>query len=76
MHEIDPHWAWQVFEPTKERPWDLALAAHLFRRADYSRHVLRSMRQGFKPLSFLQFGEMFARSFYLIGRAGPMGVRS
>lgn len=51
-------------------PWYQAAAI----RADYSRHVLRSMRQGFKPLSFLQFGEMFARSFYLIGRAGPMGV--
>jgi len=36
MHEIDPHWAWQVFEPTKERPWDLALAAHLFRRAGFA----------------------------------------
>ena len=51
-------------------PWYQAAAI----RADYSRHVLRSMRQGFKPLSFLQFGEMFARSFYLIGRAGPMEV--
>ncbi len=30
---IDPQWAWQVFEPSSERPWDRKRAAHLFRRA-------------------------------------------
>ncbi len=36
MHDMDPNWAWQVFEPTAERPWDRALAAHLFRRAGFA----------------------------------------
>lgn len=35
MHDIDPQWAWRVFEPSAERPWDLALAAHLYRRAGF-----------------------------------------
>jgi uncharacterized protein (DUF1800 family) len=35
MNDIDPSWAWQVFEPTDERPWDRALAAHLYRRAGF-----------------------------------------
>lgn len=39
-------------------------------RLDYSRHVLRGMLQGFRPLTFSQFADGFARSFYLIGHAG------
>lgn len=31
--KIDIDWAWQAFEPTDERAWDCALAAHLYRRA-------------------------------------------
>jgi len=31
----DPHWAWATYEPDAERPWDLALAAHLYRRAAF-----------------------------------------
>lgn len=49
-------------------PWYQAASIRL----DYSHHVLRSMTQGFKPLTLAQFGNMFARSFYLVGRAGPM----
>lgn len=30
---MNPGWAWQPFEPTDDRPWDLAAAAHLYRRA-------------------------------------------
>jgi len=41
-------------------------------RLDYSHHVLRSMVQGFVPLSFDRFANQFARSFYLVGRVGPM----
>ena len=41
-------------------------------RLDYSRHVLRSMNQGFKAMSFERFANQFARSFYLTGRVGPM----
>jgi hypothetical protein len=36
-------------------------------RADYSRHVLRAMREGFRPLTLAQFGNGLARAFYLAG---------
>ncbi len=32
----DPKWAWKPFEPSRERPWTLATAAHLHRRAGFS----------------------------------------
>lgn len=32
---IDPAWAWQPFVPGDERPWNRALATHLFRRAAF-----------------------------------------
>lgn len=35
LSEVDRDWAWSVFEPSAERPWDLRLAAHLFRRAGF-----------------------------------------
>ncbi len=41
-------------------------------RLDYSRHVLRSMTQGFKAMSFDRFANQFARAYYLTGRVGPM----
>jgi len=31
----DPHWAWAAYEPDARRPWNLALAAHLYRRAAF-----------------------------------------
>ncbi|KPL22109.1 MAG: hypothetical protein AMJ75_08710 [Phycisphaerae bacterium SM1_79] len=31
----DPSWAWAVYEPDAERPWNLALAGHLYRRAAF-----------------------------------------
>ena len=31
----DPKWAWAAYEPDAERPWDLRLAGHLFRRAAF-----------------------------------------
>ena len=31
----DPDWAWAPYEPDAQRPWSLALAAHLFRRAAF-----------------------------------------
>lgn len=43
-------------------------------RADYSAHVLRADREGFKPLTLDQFGNGFARCHYLINRAGPIGA--
>jgi uncharacterized protein (DUF1800 family) len=32
---VDPTWAWTPYEPATERPWDLSLAAHLYRRAGF-----------------------------------------
>jgi len=31
----DPGWAWAAYEPDAERPWNLARAGHLFRRAAF-----------------------------------------
>ncbi len=31
----DPDWAWAVYEPNTEQPWNLTLAGHLFRRAAF-----------------------------------------
>ena len=31
----DPSWAWAAYEPNAERPWNLARAGHLFRRAAF-----------------------------------------
>ncbi len=32
---IDPAWAWARYVPDANRPWDLSLAGHLFRRAAF-----------------------------------------
>jgi uncharacterized protein (DUF1800 family) len=34
-HTIDPSWAWQLFEPSRESEWNTAWAAHLYRRAAF-----------------------------------------
>jgi len=31
----DPDWAWTRYQPDAQRPWDLALAGHLYRRAAF-----------------------------------------
>lgn len=31
----DPNWAWAIYEPSHQRPWNLASAAHLYRRAAF-----------------------------------------
>lgn len=31
----DPQWAWAPYEPDDRRPWNLALAGHLYRRAAF-----------------------------------------
>ena len=35
LDKVDPQWAWQQFTPSDKRPWNLASAAHLFRRAGF-----------------------------------------
>ena len=32
---LDPAWAWAPFVPDGERPWNLAMAGHLYRRAGF-----------------------------------------
>jgi uncharacterized protein (DUF1800 family) len=32
---IDPHWAWQPYQPSKQAPWDLQRVGHLYRRAAF-----------------------------------------
>ena len=39
MNTIDPRWAWQPFTPSSDRPWNRALAAHLYRRAGFGASV-------------------------------------
>ena len=36
LARIDPQWAWSPFQPTAERPFDIAAAAHLYRRAGFA----------------------------------------
>ena len=31
----DPRWAWAAYEPDQDRPWNLAQAGHLYRRAAF-----------------------------------------
>ena len=32
---VDPHWAWSKWEPNASQNWNVALAAHLYRRAAF-----------------------------------------
>jgi uncharacterized protein (DUF1800 family) len=36
LNHVDPDWAWRPYQPTAERPWNRAAAAHLFRRAGFA----------------------------------------
>jgi uncharacterized protein (DUF1800 family) len=45
----DPAWAWEPFQPDAARPWDLRLAAHLYRRAAFGgtwAELQRSLSEG------------------------------
>jgi hypothetical protein len=33
--DVDPRWAWAEYEPEASRPWTLAMAGHLYRRAAF-----------------------------------------
>ncbi|MFP6659044.1 MAG: hypothetical protein VB853_12760 [Pirellulales bacterium] len=35
LTQVDPQWAWSVYEPDHQYPWSRRSAAHLFRRAGY-----------------------------------------
>jgi uncharacterized protein (DUF1800 family) len=32
---IDPHWAWEPYQPTDKNPWDVKKVGHLYRRAAF-----------------------------------------
>src|SRR5437867_4412069 len=32
---IDPRWAWDVYRPSSEHPWNLKKVGHLYRRAGF-----------------------------------------
>lgn len=32
---IDPRWAWETYQPSKDAPWDLRRVGHLYRRAAF-----------------------------------------
>jgi uncharacterized protein (DUF1800 family) len=36
LKSVDPSWAWSPFEPTAQRPWNRATAAHVYRRAGFA----------------------------------------
>lgn len=40
----DPTWAWKAYRPDAKRPWTLALAAHLYRRAGFGADWSRLQR--------------------------------
>lgn len=35
LDTVDPKWAWAPYEPSRETPWNLERASHLYRRAAY-----------------------------------------
>lgn len=35
VENLDPAWAWAAYKPDAQRPWDLRLAGHLYRRAGF-----------------------------------------
>ncbi|MBI3464160.1 MAG: DUF1800 family protein, partial [Planctomycetes bacterium] len=35
LDQLDAGWAWGVYSPSEDSPWDTAAAAHLFRRAGF-----------------------------------------
>lgn len=46
---LDPQWAWARFEPDAHRPWTLALAGHLYRRAAFGAswpQLQRALKEG------------------------------
>lgn len=49
LEAVDPAWAWAPYEPSVERPWTIALASHLFRRAGFGANgaeLDRALSQG------------------------------
>jgi uncharacterized protein (DUF1800 family) len=35
IKQVDPTWAWSQYQPNDRQPWDLRMAAHLYRRAAF-----------------------------------------
>lgn len=68
----DPQWAWQPYEPSREMPWNLERASHLYRRAGFGatwddlQQALRTTPQ--ETLARLSVGDG-ADSFYAEARS-------
>ena len=86
---IDPQWAWRPFEPSGDRPWSRALAAHLLRRTSFGGHsreieqaVKRDPQQVVSQLvsgprggdEFKQQSEAFARTVLASGEASQLSA--
>ncbi len=41
---LDPQWAWAAYDPDEQRPWNLARAGHLYRRAAFGA-IWRQLQQ-------------------------------
>ncbi len=72
LANVDPAWAWEKYVPDSQRPWNLALASHLYRRAGFGANwtqLQQAMQQG--PDATI--GSLFAqddtaKSFYETAR--------
>jgi hypothetical protein len=74
MESLDPPWAWSAYEPSKQQPWTLELAAHLHRRAGFAarwEELQQTFEQGPQAtLHRLLEGGPEADSFYAQAEAG------
>src|SRR5687768_14787923 len=69
LEQLDAGWAWNVYRPSEQAPWDAAAAAHLFRRAGFGanpQQLKRAVADGpAVTLDRLIAGGSEARSFYV-----------
>src|SRR5260370_18673920 len=67
LQKIDPDKAWLPWEPTKDNPWNLQWAAHLYRRAGFGaglRELRAAVKRGVKAaVDFLLEGDKEAEAF-------------
>lgn len=84
LANVDPAWAWSRYQPDAERPWNLARAAHLFRRAGFGatgseldralgqppeKVVAQLLQPGDKAVQFQRQMETFGQAVLASGNA-------
>ncbi len=89
MKPLDPQWAWQTFAPSNERPWNRALAAHLYRRAGFgasvemldeavsrepAEMVRQLMAQNFEANEFRETADQLAQTILASGDAKKLSA--